>query len=316
MGWRTYQAYDHLQAASQNVTELQDELRDITTSDPTATAGTVGDLQAEASSARSAVDDPLFRAATGLPFVGPNLDAIREVTLTVDSLATDVMPSLVEIANTLQPSELAPKDGAIDLAPIERISPLLQSADVAVNEAIVTLNAIDRSELVQPIGDAVGTLSDKLDAAADVTGPGARTARLLPPMLGADGTRQYLVVFQNPSELRATGGIFGSYALVRAENGKITIIDQGASSRTLGYFDPPVAELPPNELSLYGDADGAVPDGRQLHSRLSRPRPSCSPRCTGSGPPPSSTGCWPSIRSLSPTPWRERLASTSAAVRR
>ena len=30
VGWRTYQAYDHLQAASQNVTELQDELRDIT----------------------------------------------------------------------------------------------------------------------------------------------------------------------------------------------------------------------------------------------------------------------------------------------
>ena len=252
MGWRTYQAYDHLQAASQNVTELQEELRDITTSDPTATAGTVGDLQAEASSARSAVDDPLFRAATGLPFVGPNLDAIREVTLTVDSLATDVMPSLVEIANTLQPSELAPKDGAIDLAPIERISPLLQSADVAVNEAIVTLGAIDRSQLVQPIGDAVGTLSDKLDAAADVTGPGARTARLLPPMLGANGTRQYLVVFQNPAELRATGGIFGSYALVTADNGKITIVDQGASSRTLGFFEPPVAELPPNELSLYG----------------------------------------------------------------
>ena len=252
VGWRTYQAYDHLQAASQNVTELQEELRDITTSDPTATAGTVGDLQAEASSARSAVDDPLFQAATGLPFVGPNLDAIREVTLTVDSLATDVMPSLVEIANTLQPSELAPKDGAIDLAPIERISPLLQSADVAVNEAIVTLGTIDRSQLVQPIGDAVGTLSDKLDAAAHVTGPGARTARLLPPMLGANGTRQYLVVFQNPAELRATGGIFGSYALVTADNGKITIVDQGASSRTLGFFEPPVAELPPNELSLYG----------------------------------------------------------------
>ena len=66
------------------------------------------------------LDDPVYRAASTLPFVGPNLDAIRQVTVTVDSLATNVMPSLVDVARTLQPSALAPKDGAIDLAPIER----------------------------------------------------------------------------------------------------------------------------------------------------------------------------------------------------
>ena len=98
MGWRTYDAYTHLQAASADVTRLQDQLTDITTADPNATAGVVGDMQAEAAAAKSAVNDPVVRAAAVLPFVGPNLDAIREVTLTVDSLATDVMPSLVEIA--------------------------------------------------------------------------------------------------------------------------------------------------------------------------------------------------------------------------
>src|SRR4029077_10263433 len=115
VGWRTYEAYNHLETASSDVTRLQDQLRDITTADPNATAGVVGDMQAEAAAARSAVDDPIYRVATGLPVVGPNLAAIREVTVTVDSLAGDVMPSLVEIARTLQPSELAPKDGAIDL---------------------------------------------------------------------------------------------------------------------------------------------------------------------------------------------------------
>ena len=112
--------------------------------------------------------------------------------------------------------------------------------------------AIDRSAVVQPVGDAVLTLWRKLDQAADVTEPGARVARLLPPMLGADGPRTYLVAFQNPAEPRATGGIFGSFAVVRADQGKISIIDQGAASRTLGPFDPPVAELTGERPDLYG----------------------------------------------------------------
>jgi hypothetical protein len=258
-GWRTYDAYTHLQAASADVTRLQDQLTDITAADPNTTAGVVADMQAEAAAAKSAVNDPVVRAAAVLPFIGPNLDAIREVTLTVDSLATDVMPSLVEIAKSLQPSELAPKDGAIDLEPIEAISPLLQAADVSVNEARQRLAAIDQTALVQPVGDAVSTLTGKLDDAAAVTGPGARTARLLPPMLGSAGQRTYLVLFQNPAEARATGGIFGSYALVNANNGKVTIVDQGSGSRDLGAFDPPIGELSGNERALYGEAMNIYP---------------------------------------------------------
>ena len=251
VGGRSYQAYSHLQAASDDVTTLQQELLNFTNPDPAQTATTVDRLQAETATARAAVDDPIFRAATVTPLLGANLGALREVTLTVDSLATDVMPSLVDISSTLQPKQLSPKAGTIDLAPIERISPLLQKADGAVNSARQRMAAIDRSAVVQPVGEAVVNLWKKLDQAADVTGPAARVARLLPPMLGADGPRTYLVVFQNPAELRSTGGMFGSYAVVKADKGKITIAAQGASSRTLGFFDPPVATLTKNQIKLY-----------------------------------------------------------------
>ncbi len=251
IGWRSYQAYQHLTSASAQVTILQDQLTDITDVDITETAATVAQLQSESAAARSAVDDPIFRAATVIPFVGPNLDAIRDVTMTVDSLATEVMPSLVDIATTLQPSQLAPSSGVIDLAPIERISPLLQNADAAVSLAREQMSSIDRDAVVQPVGDAVLTLWRKLDEAADVIGPGARVARLLPPMLGADGPRTYLVAFQNPAERRATGGIFGSFAVVRTDQGKVSIVDQGASSRNLGTFRPPVAELSESQSDLY-----------------------------------------------------------------
>jgi hypothetical protein len=252
VAWRSYQAYSHLQAASVQVSTLQQQLTDDTSIDEAATMATIERLQGQAAAARAAVDDPVFRSATVLPFVGPNLDAVRQVSLTVDSLATQVMPSLLDVALTLRPAELAPTEGTINLEPIQRISPLLQQADDAVQQAGRTMAGIDRSAVLAPVGDAVLTLWRKLDQAAEVTEPGARIARLLPPMLGASAPRTYLVVFQNPAEPRATGGIFGSFAVVTADHGKVTIVEQGAASRTMGQFDPPAAGLTPKEQDLYG----------------------------------------------------------------
>ena len=40
-------------------------------------------------------------------------------------------------------------------------------------------------------------------------------------MAGADGPRDYLLVFQNNAEIRATGGLPGSWARLHAEDGKL-----------------------------------------------------------------------------------------------
>ena len=259
VGWRAYQAYSHLQAASAEVSTVQDQLKDITTIDRASVSATVSALQANSGAAKAAVNDPFYQAAALTPFLGANLDAVRDVTLTVDSLATDVMPALTDIAQTLQPASLAPADGAIDLAPVERISPTLQNADAAVTRARETMASIDRTALVQPVGDAVLTLWKKLDQAAAVTGPAAKVARLLPPMLGSTAPRTYLVAFQNPAEPRATGGIFGTFAVIRADRGKVTILDQGPTGRTLGIFDPPITTLSRNEQILYGKGMAGFP---------------------------------------------------------
>ena len=44
----------------------------------------------------------------------------------------------------------------------------------------------------------------------------------LPAMLGWDGPRRYLVLTQNPAELRPTGGYTGSYGIIAFDRGKIT----------------------------------------------------------------------------------------------
>lgn len=259
VGWRTYQAYRDLQSAAAQVSALQQQFDDVARLGPAdARQPIIASLQADAASARSAVDDPVFRLATGVPWVGPNLDAIRQVSLTVDSLSTDVIPSLDDVAQTLDPAALSPKDGAIDLAPIVAISPQLQQADNAVQEARDRLAQIDRSSIVTPVGDAVLALQAKLDAAAELTEPAARIARMLPTALGANGPRTYLVVFQNLAEPRATGGIFGSYAVITADQGRVLIVDQ-SPARSMRYFTPPVADLSDAQQQLYGTQPATFP---------------------------------------------------------
>jgi len=258
VGWRSYQAYDELSKASAEISRLQNEVKLVSEINPAAAGVTVKVIQSHTVRARSAVDDPLFRLATHLPWVGPNLVAIRQVSVSVDTLAADALPSMVQVATIIRPTALTPKNGAIDLDPVQTASPVLQKADAAVTTAQQELATIDRADLAAPVRTAVEQFSRKLDTAAGLTSTAARVARLLPPMLGADRPRTYLLVLQNLAEVRSTGGIFGSYVVVRADRGKISLITQ-AAARTLTAFDPPVATVPTTDRQLYGNAMATFP---------------------------------------------------------
>ncbi len=253
VAWRAYQAYQHLQSSAALVSQIESKVEDVTAVDAASVRNLVGELQDQASAGRGAVSDPLYGLASHLPWIGPNLAAVRSMAVTVDELAQDTVPSLLDIAKIAGGSALTPQNGAIDLAPIKRVSSALQAADAAVNAGRARMAAINRGDLIDPVNQAVLDLWQKLDHASSLTATGARVGRLMPEMLGSDGARTYLVVFQNPAELRATGGIFGSYVLVRVDGGKISIVSQGASSRDIGTFDAPVVQQSPQLRDLYTD---------------------------------------------------------------
>ena len=68
--------------------------------------------------------------------------------------------------------------------------------------------------------------------------------KALPEFLGIDGkTKQYMVLFQNESELRPTGGFIGSYGILKFENGKLLGLDikdvYEADGQLKGHVEPP-----------------------------------------------------------------------------
>nr|WP_246298617.1 DUF4012 domain-containing protein [Nocardioides panaciterrulae] len=74
-------------------------------------------------------------------------------------------------------------------------------------------------------------------------------------MIGADGPRDYLLIFQNNAEIRATGGLPGSWSVIHAEDGKLKVTQQGS----LQQFPPlprPVLPLSKAELAVHGEQLG------------------------------------------------------------
>ncbi|MHA7272362.1 DUF4012 domain-containing protein [Arthrobacter sp. TMT4-20] len=103
-----------------------------------------------------------------------------------------------------------------------------------------------------------GPLEETEAALGQVRGPlvnASRAVQLLPQMLGEDGPRRYLVLIQNSAEVRATGGIPGALAVVTAEEGRISLTDQGGSA-DIAKFEPPL-EVDAEQERIYSFRMGA-----------------------------------------------------------
>jgi hypothetical protein len=163
----------------------------------------------------------VWRAAAAVPWLGAPLDTVRGIALTAHDLTSTTLPEVVGVASALSPDRLRVASDQIDVRRLRTAAPTL--ADVERQTAAATKRADDlphgtwlpaADNARQQFADLIGGLHRTLARAS-------QAARLLPPMLGADGTRRYLLVIQTNAESRGLGGLPGVFAVVRATNGKV-----------------------------------------------------------------------------------------------
>jgi hypothetical protein len=224
--WRGIQAKDHLMRAANEVSQLQTQLD---AGDSAAAHNTLISLQHNTKAARAETSDPVWHVIRMVPFVGRNTSTVATMASSIDELATRALPPLVQ-ASTLDLRRLAPHDGQVDLAALQAVAKPVTSADQAVRGIAVTIGALSTSDLVPPVRDALARMRTELASAAHTTGVATKAVTLLPAMLGANGPRTYAVLFMTNAELRADGGIAGSWVMVRADRGRISIVNQGSDS--------------------------------------------------------------------------------------
>ncbi|MGH2722660.1 MAG: DUF4012 domain-containing protein [Actinomycetota bacterium] len=196
--------------------------------------------------ARQDLRSPFVRAFGFLPLIGRSPDTTVALAEAGDRAAR----AGVVLATAVQdlpggPSALAPRNGRIALKPLRSVAPSLGEADALLREADEIMRGSPSSLLIPPLGQAREEFLGKIDGDARVLTSAAALTRQLPQFLGSGKPRHYFVGAQNPAELRGTGGLIGSYAILTVRGGRLEL---GPFSPTTDLKRAPISDVePPNE---------------------------------------------------------------------
>jgi len=178
-------------------------------------------LRDRADGAHARTTGPAWWVASSVPWVGGPLASIREVADDLHLLAHNALTPAMNAGISLDPDKVILGHGHLDLTRISAAAAPLDQATKAVaavahrlagGHTNTWLGAVDsnRTTVVNSVTKLQHTLSD-----------GVLAAKLLPPMLGANGTRNYFVGFENTAEARGLGGLPGSYGILTADHGYV-----------------------------------------------------------------------------------------------
>ncbi len=209
-------------------------------------------LSGHTDAALAATADPLWSFVEQVPMVGANLSAVRKTATAADILVAQAMPPAVRLLSDVSIDRFAIKDGRIDLAALQAALPVIPDLRDAVAAAQAQVADIDRTQLVPQVDQAIGQLLDVLDDAAPLLNEAQRVLPVALNMLGQAEPRNYLLMFQNNAEVRATGGNPASLALLHVENGAISLPEQSGSQNLANWRGASLDfGFPPEMLQLY-----------------------------------------------------------------
>lgn len=246
---RAMAAKDSLEQAMPLATTVKDQILASDAEGATATAARLAELTADA---REQTDDDMWKSFEWVPVVGPNLYAIRTAAIVTDDLVNDALTP----ATSLSINALTPVDGAINLEAITGMQAAVSQASNAVNTASTTLSSVDRDGLIAEVDGALTKLTDAVDKMQPLLGPANDIIAVLPKALGADGPRNYLLIFQNNAESRGTGGNPAALVMLTADQGRLSITRQASTADFDNGRPNPITELNPETVAIYGDKIG------------------------------------------------------------
>lgn len=249
LGWvgvRGAIAADHLRSAQDSVADV---VANIT--DPDAVTAAIEEVADDTASARALTSDPVWRALELTPWLGPQLVAVGTVAQAADHVADGALTPLADVASTLSADAFRPSGGKVELSGFLAVQDAAAQSATTMSTATDALDRVNRAALVAPLRAVIDEVDSTLVDTANATEALANASELLPPMLGAAGPRNYLVLFQNNAEWRSLGGIAGAAALIRTDGGAMQLIEQDYAA-AFPRFVPGVLPLDPEVAAIYG----------------------------------------------------------------
>lgn len=247
VGVRGALAYQHLQRIQTGAAQSTAALA----ADPSSAAPTLARLAADASEAHQLTSDPVWALASHTPWIGPQLAAFGTVAAASDELLRESLLPLATAAQNVSIDGLRPVGGRLDTSVLAGLVTPARDAATRAADAAVAVQDIDRTPLIGVVGTAVDRADDLFSTVSTAVDTLSRTSRLLPDMLGRNGPRTYLVLVQNNAEWRSLGGIAGAAVVLRADDGRLSLIGALSSGDLPRGFTNPVVALPDEVTKIY-----------------------------------------------------------------
>ena len=186
------------------------------------------DAEDAAKTGRSLLKHPAGFVAGFLPVVGSETDAVERLMRASEATAGAGVNAVagareLGIEGDQDPAEALVEKGRVKLPLVEAAEPYVTSAAEALQGARRTLEGAEIPRLGL-LRTAFEEAQDKILEASATATDAANAVRLLPELLGAQGTRRYFLAFQTLNEQRATGGVIGAYGILEAKAGRMRLV--------------------------------------------------------------------------------------------
>ena len=193
--------------------------------------------------------DPLVALLRAAPPTGDQIRGADDLLACAADLTQAGDRGLSLARSYVQIRESAGQGNGSQMAALVSLMASSRSQVLAIADAIQAarneLNGMPRG-LVSQLADARSQVLTELQRVQPALDSYVRVQDQLPDMLGMNGPRRYLVLAEDPAELRPSGGFIGTYGLVTFDQGRmtksefrnITVLDFQAG---LPYVEPPTA---------------------------------------------------------------------------
>jgi hypothetical protein len=241
-GWlafETTQAKSNLEEARNNARQAKEALSKANVDEA---SKLVNDARSHAEKAHDATHSLPWNVASVLPWLGSPFKTGQQISDVVVGLAANVLQPSVQVGEALSPDDLLDDDGRVDLKLLADAAPKLSEISTAANDLDAKAAAISEPKYLSVMRDARSALQTQLSDLSRLLDNTALAAHLAPPMMGAEGPRNYFMAFQTNAEARGTGGLLGGFGILRFDNGKPSVdtlgqnreLDKAAASVDFG----------------------------------------------------------------------------------
>ncbi|MEM7285154.1 MAG: DUF4012 domain-containing protein [Actinomycetota bacterium] len=158
------------------------------------------------------------------------------------------------VLDDLDRTSLTIGGGRVDLDAVESVRPGIDELAAATARAERELDAADSPWLVGPARSGLDETLERLADVVDATDRAADVLALAPSAFGRDAPAHHLVLFATPAELRGSIGLIGNWALIEADDGRLSLQGVGRASDLNDALErtPVALREPEGYLERYG----------------------------------------------------------------